>query len=451
MELSARSPAAFAAEPLRHTGDVVRLFEALAATEPFRSRPPEAQALQPVTDLLARIGNPHDALRVIHIAGSKGKGSTALLCEAILAAGGLRVGTYTSPHLQRWTERYRINGREVDETAFVAAAERVRPHLAALLDTPHPPGFFDFATALGFALFEQAGVDAAVIEVGLGGRLDATNVVQARASCITSIELEHTDRLGTTCAAIAGEKAGIIKPGVPIVIGNLPDEALAAVSDRADVRAAPLKRLGHDFAARVMRVSADGMDLHLTSGTLALAVTMPVLGPHLAGNAAMALACVHHAGLLPLARLPDAARSGLARAALPGRTEIVRRAPWVIVDGAHTESSARALMRSLEVLDHRDRHMVVSISAGKDIATLLPILVAKARSLVVTRADRQRSLEPSEIADWTRRRFPGLPIRIIDDPQQAVRDTLKEISPDSLMCVTGSVYAAGAARAELVS
>ncbi|NMG44157.1 bifunctional folylpolyglutamate synthase/dihydrofolate synthase [Aromatoleum toluvorans] len=437
------------AQPLRHLGDVVRLIEALVAAELSRPRPPDALTLQPMGELLARIGNPQRTLRCIHVAGSKGKGSTALLCEAVLGAAGLRVGTYTSPHLQRWSERYRVGGQEVGEAEFVAAVERVRPHFAGLQGNAHPPSFFDFATATAFALFENAGVDVALIEVGLGGRLDPTNVITPLVSCITSIELEHTDRLGTTLAAIAGEKAGIIKPAVPVVIGDLPREALAVVEAQATRCAAPLHRLGIDFTADVTRTSADGVIMHAECGPLALDLTLPVLGRHLAGNAAMALACILHAGLLPLPQLADAARRGLAQVALPGRTEILGRRPWVIADGAHTESSARALMHSLDALDCRERHMVISISSGKDLAGLLPIFAAKASAFVVTRADRQRSLEPSAIADWIRLHFPGLPVRVVEDPLAAVSETLVRVPSDSLMCVTGSVYAAGAARTAL--
>ncbi len=448
--MSATPLAALAAEPLRCAADVVRLLEALAAAEPSRRRPPDAQALQPVTELLARTGDPHRALRIIHVAGSKGKGSTALLCEAILGAAGLHVGTYTSPHLQRWTERYRVGGQEVAEAEFVSAAERVRPHLAHLLDDEHPPGFFDFATATAFALFEHTGVEVAVIEVGLGGRLDATNVVHPLVSCITSIELEHTDRLGTTHAAIAGEKAGIIKPGVPVVIGDLSADALGAVAARAAACAAPLQRLGHDFMAHVARASENGLETRIGSGALAVDVALPVLGPHLAGNAAMAFACVQQSGLLSAPQLADAARRGLAEAKLPGRTEILTRRPWVIADGAHTESSAQALMRSLDGLACRERHMVVSISAGKDLSALLPILSSRATSLVATRADRRRSLDPAAIADWIVGHLPGLPVRAVEDPLRAVQETLEGLAPDSLLCITGSVYAAGIARSALL-
>ena len=178
--------------------------------------------LRPIEALLDAIGRPQDALSVLHVAGSKGKGSTCLLAESILAALGERVGTFTSPHLESWIERFRIDGREVDEASLVAAVERVRPAVDALRDGPPEtrPSFFDATTAIAFVLFAEAGVDRAVIEVGLGGRLDSTNVVRPAVTCITSIELEHTDKLGSTEAAIAGEKAGILKSGVPAEIGR---------------------------------------------------------------------------------------------------------------------------------------------------------------------------------------------------------------------------------------
>lgn len=443
------SPETWLAAPFRTGAEVVRLFESLAAAEAARLRPPEALALQPVGELLARVGHPERRLRVIHIAGSKGKGSTALLCEAILGAAGLRVGTFTSPHLERWSERFRIAGREVSEGALVMAAERIRPHLAVLLRAACPPGFFDVATAIAFVLFEQSGVDVAVIEVGLGGRIDATNVVHPVVSCVTSIELEHTERLGGSLAAIAREKAGVVKAGVPVITGALPAAAADVVRARATALDAPLRRLGHEFDVRLGRASPEGLLLHLESGALAFEARLPVLGPHLAGNAAMALACVQQAALVPRSRLAEAARRGFAMATLPGRTEILGRRPWVVADGAHTESSASALVCALDTLACRERHMVLSISAGKDLRRLLPILLAGASALTVTRAEPNRSAEPEAIAACAAGCFPGLPVRIVADPLAAVRNTLAQLPADALMCVTGSVYAAGAARAGL--
>ena len=203
----------------------------------------------PVRALLARIGEPHIGLPVVHIAGSKGKGSTALYLEAILQATGLRTGVFTSPHLQRWTERYRVDGKEVTSTAFATLFARLQPHVGDLLseDRAGAPSFFDVLTAAALMLFAEARVECAIIETGIGGRRDATNVVGPTLSCITSIELEHTDKLGNSIAAIAGEKAGIIKKGVPVLIGGLPVEAESVIRHRAAQLDAPLSALGQDI------------------------------------------------------------------------------------------------------------------------------------------------------------------------------------------------------------
>jgi folylpolyglutamate synthase/dihydropteroate synthase len=206
-------------------------------------------SLAPVEALLARVGEPQRGLRVVHVAGSKGKGSTALLGEALLRAVGLSTGTFTSPHLERWTERFRIDGHEVPGDALAAAVTRLRPHVDALRQGADPPSFFDVTTAAAFLLFAEAGVDVALVEVGLGGRLDSTNVVAPAVCCITSIELEHTEKLGDTLAAIAGEKAGIAKAGVPLVVGALPAEAAEVVEARARALGCPLARLGGSSAS----------------------------------------------------------------------------------------------------------------------------------------------------------------------------------------------------------
>ena len=211
--------------------------------------------LCPIEALLDAIGRPHERLSVVHVAGSKGKGSTCLYTEALLGALGERVGTFTSPHLESWIERFRIGGREVEPAQLVAAVERIRPALDALRDGPLEtrPSFFDATAAIAFTLFAEAGVDRAVIEVGLGGRLDSTNVVWPAVTCITSIELEHTDKLGTTEAAIAGEKAGILKPGVPAVLGALGREADEVIRSRALQLAAPVSARGQHFDVQVER------------------------------------------------------------------------------------------------------------------------------------------------------------------------------------------------------
>ena len=186
-------------------------------------------SLEPVRRLLREMGNPERELRIFHIAGSKGKGSVALFAEALLRAAGRRTGAFTSPHLVSWVERFRIDGREVSGERLADAVARIRPIAERLREEPDAPSFFDVTTALALMLFAEAGVDAVLLEVGLGGRLDSTNVVAPEVTCVTSIELEHTDKLGDTLAAIAGEKAGIAKPGVPMLMAPLAPDAARTV------------------------------------------------------------------------------------------------------------------------------------------------------------------------------------------------------------------------------
>src|SRR5262245_44292277 len=264
------------------------------APDPARVR----LSLEPVQRLLARIGDPQRRLHVLHVAGSKGKGSTALLCEALLRAAGASTGTFTSPHLERWTERFRIDGREVAGDALAAVIGSLRPHVDALRTGPEPPSFFDVTTAAAFQLFTDARVDVAILEVGLGGRLDSTNVVTPAVSCITSIELEHTDKLGDTLAAIASEKAGIAKPGVPLVTGALPAEAAAVVEARARSLGCPLARLERELACEVLEERIDGTRFRLRDAPFEVELELAAPGRHQAANASLALACVRRLGRL---------------------------------------------------------------------------------------------------------------------------------------------------------
>ena len=316
--------------------------------------------LEPIRGLLDRVDRPERGLSIIHIAGSKGKGSTSLFAESILRAGGERVGTFTSPHLERWTERFRINGEEVEGGELAKAVETLRPHVEAMRqDLPsRAPTFFDVTTAAALLLFSRLGMDRVILEVGLGGRLDSTNVVQPASTCVTQIELEHTDRLGNTLAAIAGEKAGILKPGVPVVMGRLKPSAAKVVVARAEEVGAPLRRFGKDFKVESLEIGTEaavdcpkealqGFRYHDGAG-LKASMGLSVLGAHQIDNAVLAMEVV--ANLPGWSRLAviEAARSGLMEARLPGRLEILETKPFVLVDSAHTEESARALRRVLD-------------------------------------------------------------------------------------------------------
>jgi dihydrofolate synthase / folylpolyglutamate synthase len=438
--------------PIRTLDQAAHWLESLLNIE---KRPELSYArfsLGPIQALLARLDGPDRGLSVLHVAGSKGKGSVALFAEAILRAAGRRTGTFTSPHLERWTERFRIDGREVADDVLAAAVDRVRPHVEALRmqGREHGPTFFDATTAAALLLFREAQVDHVVLEVGLGGRLDSTNAVAPAITCITSIEYEHTDRLGSTLAEIAAEKAGILKAGVPAVIGALPDEALRVVTARATALGAPLVRVGVELVLAHVAASLESTRVRFADADRTLEVQLRALGAHQAVNAALAAACVRRLlkSSMSSAAIDAAVCAGLAAAELPGRVEVISRAPWVMIDAAHTAVSARALAEILQRIA-RPVDLVLSISAGKDTPAILDALLPCARSVTLTRAEPARSAEPEAIAAAVRARVPGIELRVVPNPHLALRAARDALAPEHVLCVTGSVYLAGIARGVL--
>jgi dihydrofolate synthase/folylpolyglutamate synthase len=314
---------------------------------------------------------------------------------------------------------------------------------------PHnPPSFFDVATAAALLLFFKAGVDYVILEAGLGGRSDATNIVQPVVTCITSIELEHTEKLGNTLAAIAQEKAGIIKAGIPVIVGNVPESAAREIAARANALQAPLIQLGKTLQVNTKPMGF-AMDLQIRSGLLDIAATLPVLGQHQAQNSALAVACVQQLSDFPPATLIHATQRGLAHAKLPGRSEILGCNPWIVVDSAHTQASIHALSLALARIPARHIHFVISLSKDKNPETVCSPLLHKAAAIVVTQAEPTRSLSPHALAAVFRKHHPSLLLRIITDPIAAVTDAYRGLSPNTLLCITGSVYIAGIARSVL--
>ena len=469
--------------PIRDLARAGAYLEGLIDLERLPDFPRERLNLAPIRRLLDRLGHPERELSVLHVAGSKGKGSISLFAESLLGASGERVGTFTSPHLESWTERFRIAGREVEGDALARAVDELRPHVDALRgDAKTAPSFFDATTAVGILLFRDALVDHAILEVGLGGRLDSTNAIQSVVTCISSIELEHTDKLGNTVAEIAGEKAGILKPGVPCVMGRLPRAATEVVRARARSLDAPLFELGRDFDLQrsdgsqkpkasqqpgasqgpgraagfpPIEVSFEACDGFAASGKIA------VLGEHQIANAALAIAAVRllrRAGVGPgaVARADERDREtaaavsrGLQDTRLPGRIELLEREPWVLVDSAHTAASAQALAAAVDHFPARARHLVLSISAGKDLTAILAALVPGASRITVTRAEPTRSLAVDDLAAAIRACAPACDLRVVPDPHRAVRAARESLALDELLCVTGSVYLAGIARGVL--
>ena len=471
--------------------DAVRWLESLVRIPPRTRRERERLGLAPIESLLDRIGNPHRKIPAVHVTGSKGKGSTALYTEALLTAAGIRAGTFTSPHLEEWTERIRIDGAPIDEAGFVDALERVRPALAALheSDADAAPAFFDALVAAAFPVFADAPVDVAVVEAGIGARLDPTRVCRAVATCVTGVELEHADRLGPAIEDVAREKAAIARPGVPLVIGSMPEAARAVLEREAERAGAPLLRLGREITIRrgagfrprdTSRIDScrGASSLHgapggsgagsrtsrgdpAPTGSLAgadsagvaeiavagraIPVTLRQPGPHMIENAALALALANEAGALE--RLDDAAAgAALEAAVLPGRAEVLREAPLVIADGAHTPGSIEALLGILDAHAPARLVAVVSATRGKDAALMLSPLVRRAETVIATTAEPSRSLSSTELASILEASHPRAAVAGIDLPADAIRAALRLAGRDGTVCVTGSMYMAGAAR-----
>ncbi len=403
--------------------------------------------LDRVEEALAALGDPHLGLPAVHVAGSNGKGSTCAMIEAVARAAGLRTGLYTSPHLCRFAERIRIDGQPIDDDAFARC-------LAAVIDRCRPDlTFFESLTVAAFAAFREARVDVAVLEVGLGGRLDATNVLRAPvATAITSISLEHTAFLGDTLGAIAREKAGILKPGAPVVLGPLAAEADAAIADvAARVGAGPIYRVG--MKARgprdpfAIRVSYDGARTEIRGPATAsglVSVELRLAGAHQAENAGVAVGL---AGALAK-RFPDrdvegAVAEGLRGAEWPGRCERFDRAGvTVILDAAHNPEGAGALARALTT-DPARTALVFGALADKRWPEML--------RTVAPLAERRYYTEPKGRAPAPLAEMKALAEgEAIAAPLEALKRALDKSEPGDTVVVAGSIYLIGEVRAALL-
>lgn len=398
--------------------------------------------LTPVSRLLEEVGRPQERFAVLHVGGTNGKGSTAAMLASILREAGYLVGLYTSPHLVDFAERIRINGQPIDAQHIVALAEGLRARMPADLD----PTFFEFTTALAFLAFEQARVQIAVIEVGMGGRLDATNVVQPLVSVITNVDLDHERYLGDTVGAIAEEKAGIIKPGVPLVTAAAHRDALAVVSTRAAERGSPLTVIGRD--ARVEGESPAAFVYHGRT-TRIDGLACPLLGRHQLINAATALAAVEHARERGVRIGGEAVRNGLAGVRWEGRLEVIKSTPRIMVDGAHNAAGAAALAEFLAVerAAGRIRRLVVvfGILADKDLHAIIEPVGSLADEVVLTEPSYHRAA-PVDILMEAASSL-AVPVRVAPSVASALEDVEMRLAPDDWCVVTGSLYTVGEVKA----
>lgn len=420
---------------------------------------PEQFDLGRMREFVQRLGHPERSYAIIHVAGTKGKGSVSAMCASALQAAGYKTGLYTSPHLQDYTERIQINRQPISHADLVALVEEIKPYL----DSGTHLTTFEITTALAFLYFARQGVNAAVLEVGLGGRLDATNVVLPNVSVITSISYDHTQFLGETLAEIAGEKAGIIKPGVPVVLAPQKDEARLVIEGIAAQRNAPLVQVGRDYlfsplphslysgesllvwAASERKPVDEQVELGRLSRSEPRRLNIPLLGNHQLENAATAYAALQVARAQGLPISEAQIEQGFSQVRWPGRFEILQYNPPVLIDSAHNRDSALKLRQALdEYFPDQPVVLVFGASEDKDIAGMFAELMPRVSQVIATKSVHPRAIEPRELVAIAER-F-GRSALVVEKIEDALPEAMRVANGNALVLVTGSIFVVAGAR-----
>jgi dihydrofolate synthase/folylpolyglutamate synthase len=400
---------------------------------------------------LHTLGSPHRAFPSVHIAGSKGKGSTAAMIAAMLSQAGLRTGLFTTPHLVTMRERTQIDRQLISREEFAALVCELQALVddTAMVQQRRMRTFFELTTALSFLHFARHKVDIAVVEVGLGGRLDTTNVLTPQVAVLTPIGLEHTHILGHTLEAIAGEKAGIIKPHSCVVSAPQAPEVVEVFARRCQEQDATLLLAGRDFQWHVEVSTCHGNHMHFEGcGQRLTELEVPLLGRHQAANAAVALAAVSQLQQQGWPITAAQMRQGLAQVRWEGRLEVLSRAPWVLLDGAHTVEAAACLQQALtELFPRRRVYFVLGISTDKNIPGIIATLAPVAHEVIVTRFHTPRAGDPQVLAAAVQHH--GIPVHIEPDPVMALAQARSKAQPTDVVCVTGSLLLLGEIKARL--
>ena len=424
---------------------------------PDFSRQARFYNLERISHLLACLGDPHRRLKVIHVAGSKGKGSTAALTASILTHAGYKTGLFTQPHLITPRERCRINSQLISEAEFAEYVDRLKPSIEAMASPPFPPAgggeggggrvsFFEIYTALAFTYFADNAVDFAVIEVGLGGRLDATNVVDPLVSVITPISLEHTAILGDTHEAIAKEKAEIIKPNRPVVVAPQTPEAQMVFEAVAADRDASMDRVGRDVHLKRKDWRINGQSFDLTTPSACYSgLFVPLLGEHQAINAATAVACIERIRQEGYSVPRTSIYGGLKAVHWAGRMQVVGESPVILLDGAHSPTSADALCKAIrEVFCYRRLILIVGLMRDKDLQAIGQIFCPFADEIITTQAFDNPRVAPAEeiVGAWSE---IGTNFHVRPNVREAIALAQSIATTSDLICIAGSIYIVGEA------
>ncbi len=427
--------------------------------------------LDRMRELLARLGNPQERLKIVHVAGTKGKGSTSAMISAMLTAAGIRTGLFSSPHLEKVEERFAVDGVDCAETELVGLVEQLQPVVAemdqdASRSTPldSGPTYFELTTAMALLHFVNHGATAAVLEVGMGGRLDSTNVCTPVVAVITSISFDHTKQLGNTLAEIAAEKGGIIKPGVPTISGVLdaePRDVIATIGCERNSRLIQAEsdftfdyHSPHNLQNTDQRATIDYRDLKSAGGVFNLNnVSLPLIGKHQGANAAVAIATIHELQRQGWQIGEQAIRDGLTSLRWPARVEIISRRPTVLLDVAHNVASVAALLEVLqESIVASRRILIFATTKDKDVPGMLRLLLPHFDRVFLTRYTKNpRGVPVDELHQIAEELGYSAFVESCADVAAAWRLARQAAKPDGLICVTGSFFLAAEIREELAS
>jgi dihydrofolate synthase/folylpolyglutamate synthase len=402
--------------------------------------------LRPLRALLARLGDPQRGRGTVHLTGSKGKGSTAAMIAAMLQAAGERTGLFTSPHLHTVRERMRVDGALIEEAQFAALTSQLRPHAEAVIAAGERLTTFDLITALGFLYFREEGATWQVVEVGLGGTLDSTNVLDEKQLCVfTPIGLEHTAILGDTVAKIATDKAGILRDGVPAVMAPQRESAAEVIRAACAAHGCPLEEVATACQLSRSRGGSDGQELRLRTPRADYRLRLQLVGRFQAENAATAVLGMEQLAAAGVELAPATAATALADLRWPGRAEVLKRSPLVVVDGAHSPESARRLVQTVrEDLSHRSVYLIVGASRDKNLPEIAAAFAALDPVVIAVAARQPRAAPAVDVGQAFQDQ--GMMVRLAPDVAAAVDTVLGEAGPNDLVLATGSLFVVAEAR-----
>jgi len=410
----------------------------------FGSKP----GLKIIRYLLNKIGNPQNSFKSIHVTGTNGKGSTTVMTSSILIAAGYKVGMFTSPHLINFTERIQINNREITKEEVMKNISELKPIIEEMEKDPElrHPTFFEIITAIAFKHFSEMKVDFTVLEVGMGGELDATNVVKALVSIVTNVSLEHTSVLGETVQEIAEKKGGIIKKGGVLITATEDESVYEVLSNMCQDRDSLIFRVGRDITVEPVKTTNKGQLFNLKGFNGEYRnLTIPLMGKHQLTNAATATAAVEALSFHGIDTTEQDIQTGLQNIRWPGRLEIIARNPLVVLDGAKDIAASEAATKAMSDFTYDKLTLVVSISSDKKVTEMMENFSKVADRFIVTEHSVQmRASKPVRIAKEAEKH--GIPYEIIPEVKEAVKHAIKTSNPSDMVLVIGSVFLVGEAR-----